>query len=85
MKMGVTLETFQSFGSFDCLRDLLKMEVIAGVMALAVARSIWPETPSGPEAVGVLWVERYLYTSSWEQVTPVRVGLSLDGESRILS
>ena len=37
--MGVTLEVFQSFGSFDCLRDLLKMEVIAGVMALAVARS----------------------------------------------
>ena len=50
-KMGVTLEVFQSFRSFDCSRDLLKMEVIAGVMALAVARSIWHETPSDPEAV----------------------------------
>ena len=29
--MGVTLEVFQSFGSFDCSRDLLKMEVIAGI------------------------------------------------------
>ena len=83
--MGVTLEVFQSFGSFDCSRDLLKMEVIAGVMALAVARSIWHETPSGPEAVWVLWAEMYLYTSSWEQVTLVRLGLGLDGESGKLS
>ena len=54
--MGVTLEVFQSFGSFDCSRDLLKMEVIAGVMALAVAWSIWHETPSGPELSCVRFV-----------------------------
>ena len=54
------------------------------VMALAVAQSKWLETP-GPEAVRVLWVEGYLYTSSWEQVTLVRLGMGLDGESGILS
>ena len=43
------------------------------------------ETPPGPETVRVLWVKRYLHTSSWEQVTLVRLGLGLDGESEILS
>lgn len=57
--MGVMFQVFQSFGSFDCLRDLLKMEVITAVMALAVAWSMGLETLSSPEAVRVLWVERY--------------------------
>jgi len=42
----------------------------------AVLRSIWPEIPSGPVAVLVLWVESRLRTLFSSQVIEERVGVS---------
>ena len=46
----------------------------------AVLRSIWPEIPSGPVAVLVLWVESRLRTSFSSQVIEERVGVSAGGD-----
>ena len=39
----------------------MKMEVIAGVMALAVAWSIWLEKPSGPGVEGFVGGEVFIH------------------------
>lgn len=46
--------------------------------------SIWPEIPSGPDAVRTLWVERSFCTSSAEQVIVDRVGAVVCCMSRIV-
>ena len=62
-------DCFHSSGAVHSFRERLKRAVRAGVIELAVPRSITLDIPSGPEAVLTLWVESSLKTSSWEQVT----------------
>ena len=49
------------------------MRVRMGDMESAVDHNIWPEMPSGPDAVLILWVERSFCTSSVEQVIKNRL------------
>ena len=73
--IGVTLDVFPSSGTFISRREWFKIAVIAGVIASAVPRNIWLETPSGPVAVCSLQVERYLKTSSCVRAIFARLGL----------
>ena len=70
---GVTLDIFHSLGTLLKLSETLKSVVNAGVIDVAVPRSMMLEIPSGPNAV--LCIDRTLKTSSWVQAKLERVGL----------
>ena len=51
--MGLTAETFHSFGRAPCLIDLLKRRVTPGAIEWTVALSMVADIPSGPLALVV--------------------------------